>query len=105
MNNIDRTILTNSLMIYEYLSIYGIDRHNTKEDIILISMIKDLLYNNCYFDLVDECTMWKIKKILSNILNRNPQLRHCRINLDDYKNLGGKQNITTYQIIKIQEIG
>lgn len=100
MNNLKKEIVVNSLSLYEYLSTYGVDRFNTKEDIILLSFMDDILKQNCYYDFIDECNIMDIEKFINHILHSNPQLRYCRIKLDDYKNLGGKQNIDTYKLIK-----
>jgi len=100
MNFAKREILDNTMNVYKYLEIYGVDKFNSKEDIILISLIDDILTVNCYYNLLTECMLKKIHRILTDILNNNPQLKYCRINLDDYKNLGGLQNIKTYQKVK-----
>lgn len=97
MNYTKRNILDNSLNIFSYLEVYGVDKFNSKRDIILLSFIDDILTTNCYYELIDECILKKIYKIYTDIINSNPQLKYCRINLEDYKNLGGPQNIKTYQ--------
>ncbi len=103
MKNVKKTILVNSVQLYKKLSIYGIDRYDTKRDILLLSIIDDILSNNCYFNFLDLKTLMCIEKILEKTLRKNPSLKNCRIDINDYKNLGGKQNITTYQIIKTKE--
>lgn len=97
MNAIKNEQITNSLRLYNYLSIYGIDKFNTKQDIILISFMEDILKQNCYYDLLDECSFLAVEKFINYILHSNPQLAYCRIKLDDYKNLGNKQNIDTFK--------
>jgi hypothetical protein len=100
MNQLNRNIWDNSLNIFNYLSIYGFDNYNTKEDLIIISLIKDLLDVNCYYEFIGECQYKNLMNVYNQIFNNNPQLKYCRINLNDYKNLGGPQNILTYQIVK-----
>ena len=42
MNYLNKQILYNTMTLYDYLSIYGIDKDNTKEDVdFLISCIKN----------------------------------------------------------------
>jgi len=95
-----KELLNSSLKLYEYLSVYGVDRHNTKEDIILLWLIRDILEQDCYFSLLDECSHKNLMILFRKIQHTNPQLKYCRFNLDDYKNLGNKQNIDTYRIIR-----
>lgn len=98
--NIKKEILANAIRLSEYLSVYGIDKYNTKGDILILSLIDEMLEQNCYFDFIDECTFRNIKRYLAKLLHSNPQLMYCRMNLGDYINLDGKQNIDTYKLIK-----
>jgi hypothetical protein len=99
MNNINKEILYNGKFIYDYLSVYGVDRYNTKKDLILLSHMRNILELNCYYNVLNECSINNIYSFISKILNNNPQLKYCRINVNDYKNLGSKQNIDTYKRI------
>jgi methylmalonyl-CoA mutase N-terminal domain/subunit len=101
MNNLKREIIENTLSLYKYLEIYGVDRHNTREDISLLILIQDILENNCYYNLLDNISFSNIVKVIEHTLHSNPKLKYCRIDITDYKNLGGVQNINTFQIIKL----
>ena len=96
-NDINNVILQNGMYLYKYLAHYGVDHYNTKRDLILLIWIKDILEQNCYYDILNECMYTKLVGIVNNILNNNPRLKYCRIDLWDYKNLGEKQNIDTYK--------
>lgn len=100
MNNIKREIFGSTMSLKKTLETYGIDRYNTKEDIILLSLIDDILSQNCYFSFLNQCSLTNILRMANCIRNKNPQLKYCRIDLNDYINLGDKQNIDTYKLIK-----
>ena len=100
MNGLRKELLINSINLYEYLSVYGVDRHSTKSDLVILSLIEEILSQNCYYDILTECDFTNINKVLTTIKNDNPMFKYCRLDITDYKNLGGKQNIKTHQIIK-----
>lgn len=103
MNDINREILQNGVFLYRYLAKYGVDRYNTKRDLILLIWIKDLLEQNCYYDILNECMYNKLIGLIEEILHNNPQLKYCRKELWDYKNLGDKQNIDTYKNLPTED--
>ncbi len=100
MNELRKELLVNSINLYDFLGVYGVDRFNTKEDISIISLIEEILAQNCYYNLLSECDFKVIDKVLNTIKHRNPMFKYCRLDISDYKNLGNKQNIRTYQIIE-----
>ena len=101
MEGIGQEIYHNGLFLYfEVLPILGIDKHNSKKDLLLLAMIDDLLTNNCYYEFIDSNAYGYIKDFYHHILNRNPQLKYCRVDIDNrYNNLDGKQFIEKYQMI------
>jgi|GEM_PF-5404474 len=101
MNDIRKEIYNNSLYYYfKFIPHYGIDKHNTKKSLLLLSMIQDLLEQNCYYGMIDDVTFGYILKFHQYILNKNPQLKYCRGDIScNYNNLGGDQFIEKYQTI------
>ena len=97
MHNNKKEFLASSINLYEYLKVYGDDPHHTKEDLLVLALIRDIVEQNCYFNFLTECTFTNIGHIIMEILHGNPKLKYCRFKLDDYKNLGGKQNIDSYR--------
>ena len=102
MDVVGQEIYKNSLFLYfEVFPVYGIDKHNSKKDLILLSMIDDLLDNDCYYGMIDSRTLGYIRKFHQYILNRNPLLKYCRADIDcRYNNLGDEQFIEKYQKVK-----
>ena len=100
MKTFKQGLLSNSLRIYDYISIYGLDRYNSKKDIMLLLLIEDMLSEDCYFEMLDHYTLNILYSARDFILNRNPQLQYCRRSLNNYYNLDGRQNIDTYKQIK-----
>jgi len=101
MIELKKEILNNGLYLYyNYLSHYGIDKYGTKKDLLLLSCINEILENNCHYDLIDVKSLDNIHRLYRHILHRNPQLKYCRKNLDNYNNLGDAQFIEKYQRIK-----
>lgn len=101
MNNLKKEIYNNALFLYfTYLPHYGNDKHKTKKSILLLAMIEDLLKNNCHYGFVDSRSLGYINKFVQDILDHNPLLKYCRIDLDQYNNLGDSQYIEKYQVIK-----
>lgn len=80
MNYLNKQILYNTMTLYDYLSIYGIDKDNTKEDLILLSIIKEIfnLENNYY--LLTEKSFNMLMDKSKQILNNNPSLKYFRCN-------------------------
>lgn len=99
MHNINREILGSSLALKQRLEVYGTDKYNIKEDIILLSLIDDILTQNCYYEFLDKCSLKSLIKAAKCIRDSNPTLKYCRVDLNNYKNLGNDQNITTFQLI------
>lgn len=105
MNDVNNVILQNGLFIYDYMAVYGVDKYQTKRDLILLIFLQDILIQNCHYDLLNECTYNAILNLIETILNRNPQLKYCRVELWDYKNLGGPQNVDTYKNLPEDDCG
>lgn len=99
MTKLKKELLVNSMDVYKYMAIYGIDRYNVKEDLCILYLIEKILEQNCYYGILTECDFTVINNVISKIKNMNPRLKYCRLNISDYKNLGGKQNIKTHQIM------
>ena len=100
VNKLKKEIVNNTLFLYEYLSIYGIDKFNTKKALVLLAMYDEILSSDCYFGLVSECVHAKVLDHIRRILKNNPQLRWCRFDINDYVNMGDPQNIDTYKLLK-----
>lgn len=98
-------LLQNGLYIYSYLAKYGYDKYATKRDLMLLFFLNDILEENCHYDVLNECAHRKVLKLITNILNRNPQLKYCKKEFFDYKNLGGPQNIDTYKLLPEEDCG
>ena len=97
---IKKEIYNNGLWLYfEYLSHYGVDRHNTKKSLLVLSAIDEIMENNCYYGLVDERTLGNINKFYSYIIHKNPQLKYCRKNIINYNNLGDSQFLEKFRVI------
>ena len=105
MKGLIKELYQNSLFLYfNYLPHYGVDRHHTKKDILLLHCLNDLLDNNCYYELIDEKLMGQINRFYHYILNKNPQLKYCKIDLfSNYNNLGDAQFIEKYQIPSVNK--
>jgi len=75
VNNLQKEIVNNTLFLYNYLSIYGVDRFNTKRDLVLLAMWEEILSSDCYFGLIRECSLKAVLNEINRILRTNPQLR------------------------------
>jgi hypothetical protein len=100
MTDISKTVLVNAISLYDYLAIYGFDKYHSKEDLILLSFIDEIIRENCNHGLITECIYKKMQKLISDILDKNPSLKYCRIFEKNYKNYSDSQNIRSYQLIK-----
>ena len=101
MNNIRLTIYNNFKHLYhKYLPIYGVDKYNIKKDLILLTFIDEILYNECFYGVMNECRYNRVLEFTNHILRSNPKLGYCRVDIDcNYNNLGDPQNIRKYQVI------
>ena len=82
MSYLDKQIMYNTMTLYDYLSIYGVDKNNTKEDLILLSLIKEIFnLENNYYLLTDKSFNMLISKE-KYIMNNNPDLRYFRCGKD-----------------------
>ena len=97
--NLKNEIFETGLFLYDkFLSHYGVDRHNTKKDLLILSCIDEMLEDNCYYDFISERELGCINRFYSYIRNKNPQLKYCRKEIN-YNNLGDAQWFEKYRLI------
>lgn len=72
MKTASKEILLSSLALKDYLEAYGIDRHNTKRDILLLEYLNNIAFNR--FLNLKEQDIVVIFKYIDSIKNTNPQI-------------------------------
>lgn len=73
-------ILYNGLTLYDYLSLYGNDKYNTKEDLILLILIKDIFELENNYTILCEKSFNALLKRVDCILSNNPVLKYYNCN-------------------------
>lgn len=94
-NNIRKELLGNSLALFERLQTTGVDKYNTKEDLLILSLIDEVISEYCRNRFMKECILQKLIALANCVRDSNPSISYCRINLNDYKHLG-KKSVPTY---------
>lgn len=78
MNVIDQAFLRNAIFLYNYLGIYGVDKYNTKEDLLLLNFIKDILNFTQTDKRIKRDLIQYVESMYLYITHSNPQLGYCR---------------------------
>ena len=87
MHNIDKEIFEDSLFLYKYLEKFGVDKHETKRDILIVSMLYDIIKHKELIDDCLKCCLSKVYSTLRHVVDSNPQMKYCRQCLTDYNNI------------------
>lgn len=95
LNGINSVILCSGNSLEKYLEIYGKDNFNTQETLVLMSCIRDLIDEACWFELNKECTD-KLYFVLNQVAINNPQIKFISPFNRTYVNINSKQTPYTY---------
>lgn len=87
MNNFETELLSNSKFLHRYLSAFGTDTYNTKEDIIIIGFIYDILNQNADNMFLTNKEVTCLFRTASCLKNKNIQIKYCRPDNAIYANL------------------
>lgn len=104
---VNATILDAGLRLYDRLERFATSELPTKKDLLLLSFISEILTNNCHYEILSTKQKTVLIESFNRIVRSNKSIPFFRIDHNIYKNLGGKQNITSFQTIDetIEETG
>lgn len=75
VQRIQNSILSNSLLLYNYTGVYGVDKYDTKIDLLNLSFLLELID---YYKVSKDKTVSKdLYKAIDLITMSNPQLLNC----------------------------
>lgn len=97
---VNATILDAGLRLYDRLERFATSELPTKKDLLLLSFISEILTNNCHYEILSTKQKTVLIESFNRIIRSNKNIPFFRIDHNLYKNLGGKQNITSFQTIK-----
>ena len=97
---VNATILDAGLRLYDRLERFATSELPTKKDLLLLSFISEILTNNCHYEILSTKQKTVLIESFNRIVRSNKNIPFFRIDHNLYKNLGGKQNITSFQTIK-----
>ena len=96
---VNATILDAGLRLYDRLERLATSELPTKKDLLLLSFISEILTNNCHYEILSTKQKTVLIESFNRIVRSNKNIPFFRIDHNLYKNLGGKQNITSFQPI------
>ena len=96
MELLDAVILDSGDNLIQRMKVIVEPEQRTKQDLLMLSNIDDIIRQSCYFDLLDDDSLNTLITISHKIINANPRIIHARYSLNDYRNLGKSQNTLTY---------
>lgn len=70
-----KQILNTYLFLMKYLEEYGVDKYNVKNDLIVLSLLTDIMETDM---IMSKCDMIKLYGTAKCIINGNPFIRYCR---------------------------
>lgn len=96
---VNATILDAGLRLYDRLERFATSELPTKKDLLLLSFISEILTNNCHYEILSTKQKTVLIESFNRIVRSNKNIPFFRIDHNLYKNLGEKQNITSFQTI------
>ena len=84
--------------VYKYLEIYGIDKHNLRENLLLSFMISELINENQNTGLLNEGDISNIYRLIYDVLNNDTLIKSKKLEIS---HIGLPRNIyqLTYNFI------
>ena len=63
-------------MVYKYLEIYGIDKYNLRENLLLSFMINELIDENQKTGLLNEKEILSLHQLIHDVLNNDTLIKY-----------------------------
>lgn len=76
-------IYSNLIKLYKYLIIYGFDKYQTKQDLILLILLADII-NSDYYKNLNQSEQDNLISIFKDIIHNNEFLIYTIHNLPNY---------------------
>ena len=84
--------------VYKYLEIYGIDKYNLRENLLLSFMISELINENQNTGLLNEGDISNIYRLIYDVLNNDTLIKSKKLEIS-YIGLPGNIYQLTYNFI------